>query len=284
VLLLSLATLFISLFSPFLGYIFIVVLGGERLFNKQKQRLLFFAIVVIGLISLYLFKTITVLEISDVLGSVMLISWFYMVLLLKTEDYSKALFSASLSQIIYGIFRSLVFDEIYTQRIKTLFSGYKNLIAEGMTSFSNENGQFELILEQVEKIMLDYQPAIWTIMMIMAVYLATLFFARRHTIEWHHYYLKIPYVAVYLLISALLLAIVPSTRLWGLNLIIIVLTLFLLQGLAIIDYWSKKFLKKNRFIMIAVILLMFLNIFFALIVSLLGLLDNWLDTRKINHI
>jgi hypothetical protein len=277
-----LATLFISLLSPFFGYIFLVSIGGGQLLLKYRQRVILFGVVSVGLIILYALNTITTLEIADLVGSVLIVSWIFMVVLIKTQNHTKALYYGVLGQIAYGIFRTHYFSDIYRERIETLFTGYEGFIGSGVAE--NGNGQFDFLLEQLQKMMIDYQMAIWTISMIFAVYIAALFLARRIPIKWQHHFLKLPYSVVYLFMAALLLAIVPGTRLFGLNSVMIMAAVLLIQGLAIVDFWCRKYLRRSRFVLLAAIILMFLNVFFAVMVSLLGLIDNWLDIRKINQI
>ncbi len=280
----ALASLFISLLSPFLGYIFLVSIGGSKILLKEKTRVTSFTIISIGIIILYILGLITVLEVSDIIGSVLLTSWIFIMTLIRTKDYTKALYYGCLSQIAYAIFRTILFSDIYQQRIETLFEGYESILGSGITAFSSGNGQLEMILTQIKSILLDYQMAIWGITMIFAVYIATLFLAKRSDYKWQHHLFRFPHSLIYLFILALGLAVIPYTRIFGLNSVLIIVIVFLLQGLAIVEYWCKKHLKNSRFVMLAIIILMFVNIFFALLVSLLGLIDNWLDIRKINHI
>jgi len=204
--------------------------------------------------------------------------------LIRTKDYTKALYYGCLSQFAYGIFRTYLFSGIYQQRIETIFEGYENILGSGIKPFSSDNGQFEIILMQIKSILLDYQMAIWGVTMVFAVYVAALFLAKRSEHKWQHHLFRFPHSLIYLFILALMLAVIPYTRMFGLNSVLIIIVVFLLQGLAIVEYWCKKHFKNSRFVMLAIIILMFVNIFFALLVSLLGLIDNWLDIRKINHI
>jgi len=249
---------------------------------KYQQRVMLFVVISVGLIIFYALNTISILEIADLVGSVLLVSWIFMIVLLRTHNHTKALYYGFLGQIAYGIFRTRYFSEIYRERIGTLFTGYESLM--GSSIAENGNGQFDLIMEQLQKIMIDYQMAIWTISMIFAVYIATLFLAKRIPVKWQHHFIRFPYSVVYIFMAALLLAIIPSTRLFGLNCVMIVAAVLLIQGLAILDFWCKKYLKNSRFVLLAAVILMFFNVFFAVMVSLLGLIDNWLDIRKINQI
>lgn len=284
----AVATLFISLFSPFLGYIFLVSIGWSVLLTKQQSRVFFYAVISIGIIGLYLLRTITILEVYDILGAVLIVSWIFMMLLTKDGNYTKAMYFACLGQLTYGIFRTFLFSGIYRQRIEMVFEAYENIfhLSSSQTFLGNSaaEGQLEAIIEQVKMLLLDYQMAIGSIMMIFAVYLAALFFSRRARLKWQHHQLRFQNSLSYLLIIALLMAIIPYTRLVGINITLIIAVMYLIQGLSIIDYWCKRHLNKSRFVMLTLIVLMFLNVFLALLVSLLGLIDNWLDIRKINRI
>lgn len=280
----AVASLFISLLSPFLGYIFVVSIGGSNILNRERQRVAFYIIICLGIIVLFLLRAITILEIFDILVSVVLVSWLFIITLMRTEDYTKALYFGCLSQTVYGMFRYFAFGGIYQERVEMLFRGYESMIGNSIATLGSDNAQMEAILLQIKSIMIDYRMAIWGISMIFAVYIAALFYAKRASVKWQHHLLNFPHSLIYIFIITLILAILPQTRLLGQNGVLIVVTILLLQGLAIIDFWSKKHFKNSRFIMLAAIVLMFVNVFFALLVSLLGLIDNWLDIRKINHI
>ncbi len=71
-----------------------------------------------------------------------------------------------------------------------------------------------------------------------------------------------------------------SLRMIGLNILIVALTVYFFQGLCIINYYFTK-KKTPTFIKLLFYLVLFVMQFIAIMVVLLGLLDMWMNFRKI---
>lgn len=282
--LISLLSLLIATLSPFLGLIFLVAIGGGYIIKtEERYKTAIFLLLLIELGLLYLFKVLKIEDFGDIFGGVLLVSWVFLIAFLKHKDFTRAFYYGSLSHIGYGIVRGIWLEELLSERVELVFIGYQKLLqSEGVFAAGNE-GQMLQLLEQLKKLMLDYQIAIWSISMILALYVGTHLLARRSCLTWNHQNMRLPQWLLYLLIISLILAITPATKLIGLNVVFSIAVLFVIQGLAIIDYWGRRYLKRSKFILFATTFLMFLNIIFALIVALLGLSDYWFDVRGLNQ-
>ncbi len=281
IILIVIASLLFSLLSPFTGYLFVVSINGALLYQSGiKKSAYFYILFFVGVIALFSADMITIMEVGDIIIGVMVASLLFIELLKKKHDYTYALFVTSLLQLFYAVVRHLSFGNIYSQRLDTFVAGYKEFLVEA--GGLGESVQQDLIIETVVRIMNDYQPAIWSLTMLLAIYLSALFISKRILPVWKHERIQFPFGLSYVLIVALLLAVLPATRLIGFNGVLMLLTLFLIQGLSILDYMAKKHFKNSRFVMIATVVLLVVNVFFALIVAAVGLFDYWLDIRKLN--
>ena len=284
----AVSSLFISLLSPALGYLFLLSVGGEGLFNNKKAATVTYSIIISGVIIFKMMKMITFMEVGDIVCGVVMIVIIFQEILKKKNNYITAFFYSGLIQITYSVVRWFAFAPIYKERLDAVFLGYRSFIEENIANLGEQIvnlSQVTLILEMTESvksIMFDYQVAIWGITMLLGMYVAMVFFARKLDINWEHHNIRFPYWFSYILIMTLALSVFPVTRTVGINGLLIALVFFLIQGLSIIDHITRQHFKKSRFVMIGTVVLLILNIFFAVIVSILGLLDYWLDIRKIN--
>ena len=283
-LILILSSLLLVLLSPFLGLIFILAVGGRRLLRDRDSNSLFFAALVIATVVLFITKAISILEVGDVIGGIVIVTWIFFRVLRERLDYQKAFLVAGLVQLSYSAVRTLTFGSIYRERIQTLFAGYDSIMKTTFLGTSaGAREQLVPLIEQMKSILIDYQSAIWSLTMLLAMYLGALFLSKKLDVKWEHRKIRFPFWISYFVIGALALAILPTTRVLGLNALVMMSVFFVIQGLAITDYWSGSFLKSNRIAMIAIIFLMIVNVFFAIMIALLGLIDYWLDIRKINQ-
>lgn len=281
IILIVVASLLFSLLSPFTGYLFVVSINGSLLYsNGFKKSVPFYLFFIIGIIVVFSAEVITVMEVGDILIGVIAASIIFIELLRRKQDYVQALFVTSVVQLVYAVIRYFLFGNIYKERLETFTTGYKELISEA--GGISDLAQQDMIFETVVQIMTDYQPAIWAIAMLLAIYLSAVFISKRILPQWQHEKVRFPYILSYVLIISLGLAIIPETRLVGINGTLMLMTFFLIQGMSILDYLAKKHFKNSRFIMIATIVLLIVNVFFALAVAVVGLFDYWLDIRKLN--
>ncbi len=79
----------------------------------------------------------------------------------------------------------------------------------------------------------------------------------------------------------LLLVPVPGARLLGLNLLMVLAVLYFSQGVAVVATWLLR-LGLPRLLRVVGYILLFLNPFFFLIITL-GLMDLWLDFRRLHR-
>lgn len=279
-------SLVVTLLSPFFGLVFIISVAGNYLAksNKEGMSSLYFLIMTGAFMFLAAIGTLAKLDVIEIIIGVVFSAWLYVTIVRKSGDYTEAFYFSSLMQICYAFVRTILFKGAIQKQIDLLFTSYHETL-KNKSSFASfaSNEQFAIAFDQIKKYINNYQTAIWALTMVLALYIGTYLLARKNKTPWSHSKLRLPYWSVYLLIVGLSLSVIPTTKLMGYNSILIMMGLFLIQGLAVIDFWSKKFLKRNRFIMVATVFLMFVNAFFAITVALVGVSDYWFDVRGLNQ-
>jgi hypothetical protein len=140
---------------------------------------------------------------------------------------------------------------------------------------------FKYLVKIGRELVSHYNIAMWCSGMIIAVYLGSLLLTRSRAMTWSHKYIKFPHELVYMVIGCMILIVIPITKVLGLNLLLAILPLYLIQGTAVFDFfWGAHFARSPilRFLVILVILL-----YYPLLVLLVlvGLFDNWFNFRKI---
>jgi uncharacterized protein YybS (DUF2232 family) len=90
-----------------------------------------------------------------------------------------------------------------------------------------------------------------------------------------------PYFFIYLLILAMIIFILPNWKTTGINAMVILAPIFLIQGISILDFFWGEFFRRSKLLLFLLIISMVVNIPILILVGLIGLLDIWFDFRKI---
>ena len=137
------------------------------------------------------------------------------------------------------------------------------------------------IIEKIRNLINNYFPAVWTSVIIVAIYLGALMVSKRDIRKWNHKIVQLPYFIVYLLLGILFFCIFPSTRIWGYNGLFMIAPVFLIQGISVLDFYWGNYFRKSKFLLFFLIISMILNYFLLLLVALMGVFDIWFNFRKI---
>jgi hypothetical protein len=283
VLLTAVFTALISQLSPFLGLIFLIASGGKNIILNFSYRYVFFILfsgIVILTTQLGLFPA-DLVRYADVLIGVGFGSFIFFIVLLKTSKYETAILSFSGITIIYAYVRSMVFGTIMLQNYDLMAKLNPAVLPMGKGLNPEQLAMFKYIVKIGRNLINHYNIAIWCIGMIIALYLGSLLLTKSKVLVWDHKFLKLPNELIYLVIGSMIMIVLPMTKLLGFNLLLAILPLYLIQATAIIDFfWGAHFAKSPilRFLLVLVLLL---NYPLLVLLVLIGLLDNWLNFRKI---
>lgn len=275
---LAVISVVIATLSPFWGLIFIIAFSGKY----QKKRNLFYSVYFGFVVFLFLFRVIDIISFMDLLIGVGLTSALYLWSLQRTLNFINALISAFFLNIIYAILRLVIFGKHYAEIIAGVIENYKELVTQ---SFQNNNEQLTLALkftETFQELFTKYYVGIWVFTIVFAIYIGSLFLSKKGILKWEHRKIRMPFYLIYILITALAGFLLPTTHTYGINALIMIAPLFLIQGISILDSYWGDFFKKSKFLLFLLIFSMVFNYFILILVALIGLTDIWFNFRKID--
>ena len=268
----------IATISPFWGLIFILASGGKYLSRKY----LFFAVYSGIVVILSVASVIDIITFSDLILGVGATSILFFWSLFKTFNFTRSMITAFFFSIVYSILRQLIFGKAFIENVNKAIEQYKELIT---SVFQNSEEQMNLALEITEsftKIFTTYYAGIWVLTVVLALYFGSLLFSKKNTLKWKHRIIRIPFFLIYFLIVGLVLFLMPGTKIIGINSLLMLSPLFLIQGISILDFYWGNFFKKSKFLLFLLIFSMVINYFILVLVAFMGLLDIWFNFRKIS--
>ena len=260
-----------------------ILVGGKCFISGEKYYfgliffagILFFKIINTGSLPNYLIID----SLIGVLGTAFLYSFLHQ----QKIAFAQTIIILTAFHTIYAIIRYLFFYDIWLINIEET---YEILVEFINNNFGDEQENLLLFLDIVGKMryfLINFQIAIWVFEMIFAFYAGVILLNKKIKIGLKHRQIKLPFETVYALILAAILAVFKTTQLAGLNGLLVIAPMFLIQGLGIIDFYWGKYFKKSKLLTILLVIAILFNYFIWLLIAILGLLDIWFDFRKINY-
>jgi uncharacterized protein YybS (DUF2232 family) len=286
----------ITILSPIFGFFCTIFIPLPTLFYRSK----------LGRVNGVFIPAITIVVMVVMIGDLSMDILYFSELLvigfalgeLFERDLSieKTIIYTCMVVLLSGFVILLFYSNIAADGLKTLVSDYirKNLeftlkLYETM-GMSAENGRiFKDSLDSIHYVLIRIVPALVIASTLIVVW-ATLMLARPLLRAKGFFYpdfgllnlWKAPEPLVWAVIGAGLMLLIPdrSVKLFGVNGLIILMTVYFFQGIAIVSYYfEKKHLPRLlRFILYSLIALQQIVL---LIVIGLGFFDTWLNLRKL---
>lgn len=269
----------IAAFTPFWGVIFIFTLGAKYQQRKYYQQ--FYGLILLTALILLLGRIIDVISLSDILVGVALTSLLFFRLLFANHDYLRSIIIVFFFNVVYGIIRYFLFSRQIIENIKVISEEYLKILMETMPENQESIGFAGELIETMKYIITNFYPGIWVLTIITAVYVGSLLLSARTANKWSHKQVRLPYEIVYPLMLCLAAFLFKGSRIPGINGLIMLLPLFLIQGISILDFFWGERLKKARLILVLLVIAMVFNPYLILIIAVLGLTDIWFNFRKI---
>lgn len=217
------------------------------------------------------------LNLSDALLGVGIVVYIYFYYLLSANLSIAFLYSGAYAAA-YGIIRQTVFIDVLKQQIKIS----QELTSQISQDFFAENRQMtELANQSLEfsrKVLLDYGSAVWFLIIISGVILGSIWLVHRQNMEKELLSFAQPYWTIYPFILAMIFFLIPQQRTNGINLLLIFLPLFIMQGFAVSVFFLRVY-KVKRYNLLSFILLIFLNYLYLSLLLLIGIVDFWMQFR-----
>lgn len=270
----------ISVFSPFWGLIFIFVSGVK--YQKKTLVQKFYGIFLLAVVALFMGRIIDIISLFDILIGVALSSYLYFRILSKRFSYLQALLSVYVVNVIYGMIRHILFSKRFLENISVVTEEYMELLAQSMTESPERLTFLGELIETMKYIITNFYPGIWVFSSVLAVYIASLLISAKMRESWSHKKVRLPFELVYLLIASLGIFLSGKFRIAGINGLVMLLPLFIIQGFSILDYYWGDYLKKVKVLLVLLIIAMVFNPYLIIIIAVLGLTDIWFDFRKIS--
>lgn len=276
--LIAVISVVIATLSPFWGLIFILAFSDKY----RNKRTLFNAVYFGFVFLLFILQVVDVLSLIDLLFGVGFTSVLFIWSLHRTLNFINALMSVFFMNMLYAVIRLVTFGKQYAEVISEVIEKYKEVIAQ---SFQNNNEQLTMALEFIDtfqELFTKYYVGIWVFTIVFATYVGALILSKKGSLKWEHRKIQMPFYLIYILILALAGFLLPTVHSSGINALIMVSPLFLIQGISILDFYWRDFFKRSKFLLILLIISMVFNYFILILVALIGLTDIWFNFRKID--
>jgi len=267
----------LAILSPLWGLIFTLSFSGKYL-NRFYLFMLLFVLAIVGL---FLANVVDWITFFDVFIGIAVSIFIYFYIMQKSGSYINAILAASAVNCCYAIARQFIWGK---QLLENVILAMQNVESFMQSSITENQEQLSFALELIEStkaILTKYYIGTWMVSIILGLYFGSLLLSRQLQNKWDHRRIGLPFYIIYLLIASLLLFILPQVRILGINSLMILVPLFIIQGVSILDFFWRDFFTKSKFLLFLLIFSMALNIPILILVALVGMLDIWFDFRKI---
>jgi hypothetical protein len=269
----------LSIISPFLGLIFVIAYCGRIWAQSTGKQLLYLGLFIIAVSVLAVIENslLAWLNASDAIVGVGLGTLLFVLLIKQRQDANKALALILVYEIGYSLLRSWLFSptlHVVSAQMTPTYESYLHRIPNLQVN--------KEMVTWIQNFMTTYQTAIWGTSQMLAVFLGYLLFNRFSVISFPLRFIRFPHLVIYPMILALALAIYPDTRVWGINFLICMGIIFLIQGSAVLSFAWGDFFSRARFLRTLLIIAIIINYPVLILIALAGLMDFWFDFRKLN--
>jgi len=276
--------LFISLFSPAAGVLFLIPATGRIMIENSQFKINFFLSWFAICVVFYFASIIDKVQVANLLfgSGFSLLLLFYMI---KKEYGLELIFMSllGLNTVFIAIRQYLFADYIlsqYTESVDATINLFSSRFQEG-------SEQYQLFLEMIDlskDFYLNYSPGVWISTMVLCMMFGYYFLTRKtEQLESMRFYQTHLYV-IYSMILALVVAMFwEDYKLIAINYIIALIPLFLMQGLAVIKIKIGKWFESSKLLLFIAILSLILNPYIILFITVIGLFDCWFDFRSLSQ-
>lgn len=216
------------------------------------------------------------LNASDAIISVGLGTALFVLIFKQYLDINKALSILIIFNIAYFFIRSWIFAPTLSVISQQMTPMYENYIQRfPALKFNRES------VAWIQNFMLLYQAAIWGSIQISAAFFGILLFNRTSILKQQVRMIRLPNYFVYIMIAALALFLYPISRTLGINLLVCMSVVYLIQGTAILSFAWGDFFAKAKLLRTFLIMAIIINYPVLILIALIGVLDVWFDFRKL---
>ena len=234
-----------------------------------------------ALVGLFLANVVDWITFFDVFIGIAVSIFIYFYVMQNSGIYINAILAASAVNCFYAVARQFVWSKQLMDNVMLAMQNVDSFLKSSLVE-NQEQLTFALeLIETTKTILTKYYVGTWMVSIIFGLYFGSLLLSRQLQNKWDHQRIGLPFYLIYLLIISLFLFILPQVRIFGINTLMILVPLFIIQGVSILDFFWRDFFKKSKFLLFLLIFSMALNIPILILVALIGMLDIWFDFRKI---
>jgi len=137
-------------------------------------------------------------------------------------------------------------------------------------------------LESMKNIMTYGNASLWMVSIVVGIFVGALIFSKRSSLKWYFNKIKFPYYVLLGVALGLVLFIIKF-RAISYNVLFIVGLLYLIQGYSVLYCYVESMMKRSKFLGIVMLIIPIFSYILLLVITVAGLLDNWLPLRKFAH-
>ena len=275
--------LFIGLFSPAAGVLFLIPASGKSFMENTRETYRFFIGWFIVCAFLYLINFIDKIQTLNLIAGAGLSCLFLFHLLKRNLGLNQVFMLLLLLNTLFIAFRQFLFFDIIVLQYNQAVEEAVRVVSSRFTENSEQYLIFMEMIEISRMFYMQYSPGIWISTMMLCLMLGYFFLSRkREDMSSIKFYQTHVYV-IYSLVVALLIAIfVQQYRVFAINYLVALVPLFLIQGLCVLHAKIGSWLAQSKVLIAVSVLMLILNPYIVLFVSVIGLFDNWFDFRNLS--
>ena len=277
----------VALFSKFFALLIAVPFVTKLVFAIEEQEvqgtskspaLLQYLGIFTAICSLLvIFKLLPLLQVFEIWISVGACPVVFASALQQYRKYETAFLTALVPGLLFiGLKNLLFFPDIklLAEESNQLFmSGIENIFSPEMMESMYPT------LESMKNIMIYGNASLWMVGIVIGLFVGALIFSKRSFLKWYFNKIKFPYYVQFGVALGLILFILKF-RAISYNVLFIIGLLYLIQGYSVLYCYVESMMKKSKFLGIVMLIIPIFSYILLLVITVAGLLDNWLPLRK----
>ena len=174
---------------------------------------------------------------------------------------------------------------LFSEAIANQFSqAVEQVMFIAKDKFPENSEQFLIFSEMMDvstHFYLSYSPGMWIAFMMLCLLIGYFIVFRKNEDYVPINQFQVHIYVCYITMFALGISLLPGVKLIGVNLLIAIMPLFLIQGMAVANQKMINWFSRSMLLKVMAIICIIINPYVVLFLSIIGLFDNWLDFRKI---
>jgi len=195
----------------------------------------------------------------------------------RYRKYETAFLTALVPGLLFIGLKNLLFFpyiKLLAEESNQLFmSGIENIFSPEMMESMYPT------LESMKNIMIYGNASLWMVGIVIGLFVGALIFSKRSSLKWYFNKIKFPYYVQSGIALGLILFILKF-RAISYNVLFIIGLLYLIQGYSVLYCYVESMMKKSKFLGIVMLIIPIFSYILLLVITVAGLLDNWLPLRK----